>query len=141
MGYYTTFELGVDDTGADPISLAQFNKDIEEEYEFGSYDLQVKWLVNRDCDNMKWYDWKEDVEKLSLRYPNLILWLRGDGEEAGDVWKAWFRNGKSVVVKPKLDFPTPANLSEKLPLIPVADLERTRLKAQISELEVKLANL
>ena len=143
MGYYTRFEMGVDYDGpkAPESSLELFDQDCDNGYEFGSHELNINWLMNRDCDNMKWYDWKGDMEELSLRYPNLTLWLRGDGEEAGDNWKAWFRNGSSVVVKPKMDFPKPKDFEERLPLIDEEDVERRQIEAQIAELQAKLANL
>ena len=139
MGYYTTFEMGHDiDSTTPESSINLLHDDIAAGFEFGSYELNIAWLYERECDNMKWYDWKTDVEQLSLRYPNLTLWLRGDGEEAGDNWKAWFRNGHSVAVKPKLDFPKPKDFDEKCPLIPEEDIERKQLEAQIAELQARL---
>lgn len=142
VGYYTTFKMGVESNeDNDTESLKQFQYDIDSEYEFGSEELQLDWLIHGDCDNMKWYDHHEDMCELSKRYPNLLLWLTGNGEESGDIWKAWYRNGKSVVVKPKLDFPIPADIDQSLPLIPEDDLERTRIEAQIAELQAKLETL
>lgn len=142
MGYYTTFKMGVESSkNNDASSLNQFQYDVDSEYEFGSYELQLDWLIHGDCDSLKWYDYNLDMCELSKRYPNLLLWLTGEGEESGDIWKSWYRNGKSVQVRPQMDFPIPADIDQSLPLIPEGDLERTRIEALIAELQAKLETL
>ena len=45
------------------------------------------------------------MEAVSKEFPDVVLFIEGDGEEHGDVWKAIFKNGKSKVVKPKVVWP------------------------------------
>ena len=52
----------------------------------------------------KWYNYKNDMKKLSLAFPNTYFLLYGVGEEQGDVWKAYFCNGKNQTVKATLTF-------------------------------------
>ena len=46
----------------------------------------------------KWYDYKNDMKKLSLAFPTTYFLLYGVGEEPGDVWKAYFYNGKAFLI-------------------------------------------
>lgn len=52
----------------------------------------------------KWYEWKEDMIKVSKRYPLTIFIIDGEGEESGDIWKAYFLNGKHQYTKAELVF-------------------------------------
>ncbi len=43
--------------------------------------------------------------KLSKMYPNLVFVLHGEGEEQGDVWTAYFCDGRVQTVAPELVWP------------------------------------
>ena len=45
-------------------------------------------------EQMKWYDYIENMESLSEKFPSLIFTLRGEGEDREDVWTAEFSNGR-----------------------------------------------
>ena len=80
MGYYTKFDLTV---------IGQTEEDHEEnltdKYNDG-YPL---------CDELnKWYNWEKNMKEYSLQYPDLVFKLEGYGEEIGDIWIAYFSNGK-----------------------------------------------
>jgi hypothetical protein len=96
MGYYTRFELSVveDDSG---ITLCDHKLAISE---VAGYD---------DCfdDEIKWYGYKEDMQKYSKAYPNTIFLLDGIGEENGDVWKSFFKNGERNYIKAQIVFDVP----------------------------------
>jgi hypothetical protein len=88
MGYYTKYELE-----HEPKSLGH-SPSIEKEMETlgsGEYDPFE--------DTVKWYEHEEDMKKLSLQFPDVLFTLSGEGEEAGDVWKKYFKNGKVQVAK------------------------------------------
>ena len=51
-----------------------------------------------------WYNYKDDMKKLSLKFPDIYFLLYGAGEEQGDVWKAYFCNGKAQIIKATLTF-------------------------------------
>lgn len=53
--------------------------------------------TGNSIDRMKWYDWKRDLLEMSKKYPFVIFLLTGEGEENGDMWKAYFLNGKCQV--------------------------------------------
>lgn len=96
IGYYTRFKLTV--TGETDIDvIGEFRN--ENDYAEGALDEN-----GRSAGECKWYDCKEDVLELSKKHPNILFLLEGEGEEAGDVWRLYARNGKSCYQKAKMVF-------------------------------------
>lgn len=96
MGYYTNYSLETD---------SQENKNIIEE--FREIDGNAKYAIdaNGDCQEWtKWYDHEEDLKNFSKNYPDVIFILSGEGEESGDIWKKYFKNGKMQVAQAKISF-------------------------------------
>jgi len=91
MGYYTVFELSCDNV--------ELEEEIFDKIESisGGYDL-------RESEQYKWYDYKEDMVKLSKLFPTTLFTLNGEGEESGDIWKQYFKNGKSQLCKSVITF-------------------------------------
>src|ERR1041384_5880472 len=100
MGYYTRYELEI-------VRDSERAKDLIDSADSvtipGSYDLNLSRLLNGNYDTMKWYDWESDMASLSkdwhVAFPvvplhPIIVAISGEGEEPGDLWKAWVRNGK-----------------------------------------------
>ena len=83
MGYYTQHELVITGTK----NLEEVEKIENEIFEMSG----VSYLFNDEC---KWYEHDEDMKKISLKYPDYIFELYGDGEEYGDLWKTYYKNGK-----------------------------------------------
>jgi hypothetical protein len=54
--------------------------------------------------NDNWYSWKEDFERVSRAYPQVLFEVFGAGEESGDIWKARFRGGVSEIIHAKIVF-------------------------------------
>lgn len=55
----------------------------------------------------KWYDHEAHMKKFSKKKDNkdLLFILSGEGEESGDLWQAYYKNGKSVHYQATLTFP------------------------------------
>lgn len=51
-------------------------------------------------ESVKWYEHDKDMRELSLEFPELTFKLHGNGEDADDVWNAYYRNGKSCRYEP-----------------------------------------
>lgn len=90
MGYYTRFELAVINGG-----------DYETDYEEVVKE-QVDY--NPFSDETKWYDFEKDMREVSKEHPNVLFELSGEGEEAGDLWKAYFKNGKMQMCKARVEY-------------------------------------
>jgi len=90
MGYYTNF------TFTTPLTEDQLNK------------LSSISGYTHECDGdlfkAKWYEYKEHMIELSRIYPNKLFQIDGDGEDDGDIWRHYFKNGKSLLQKPKIVF-------------------------------------
>lgn len=102
MGYYTRFSLelaggSLNDFETEAISrgFSSLNEIIVKE--LGSYDP-----FEQEC---KWYDHDKDMLKISKKHPNALLLLSGEGEESGDFWKTYYRNGKMVRIEPEVVWP------------------------------------
>lgn len=48
-------------------------------------------------EEQKWYNWHEDMTKLSKSFPSVGFILCGDGEDLDDNWMATFLGGKSEI--------------------------------------------
>ncbi len=62
-------------------------------------DLQEKNLMDI------WDEWEDDMKFLSKAFPDIVLHLKGIGEEDhNDIWRAHFLNGKvQICVIPEFD--------------------------------------
>ena len=91
MGYYTKYELEI-------ISGNDYETD---------YEREISVLADYyNCfnDAIKWYSHKEDMIKYSKKYPSVLFLLKGEGEETGDIWRAYFQNGKMFRTKATILF-------------------------------------
>ena len=88
MGYYTNYEVSVENGSIDldelKISLEEFSK-----YVFYNFKLN----------QATWYEHESDMREVSVHYPNIVLALHGEGEEAKDMWCKYFKNGKMQICK------------------------------------------
>ena len=78
MGYYTQYALTVDSEDRE-----HHESRILEESGYSSLE-----------DGIKWYSHDEQLKAYSKANPGITFTLDGDGEEIGDVWRKWYRNGE-----------------------------------------------
>lgn len=89
MGYLTKYDLSLfKSTEAEHKEAYEY---FEAHQEDG--DAVVDAFMGR-MDEAKWYDHEADVRKFSKKFPKVVFQLQGDGEEQGDTWIKYFRNGK-----------------------------------------------
>lgn len=81
MGYYTNYKLGMTP------DLPEVRGVIED-------DDDLAYAIGEDADSCKWYDHESDMRSLSKRFPDILFTLTGEGEEAGDLWRKYFKAGK-----------------------------------------------
>lgn len=121
MGYYTRFTLEITPeyvyTEVPLVKVLKANVQLVDE----DKDVMVTAAVNiRENvieileagygkglfeDTCKWYEHEEDMKKVSSNYPDVIFTLEGEGEEAGDMWKKYFMNGKMQSCKAVITYP------------------------------------
>jgi hypothetical protein len=95
MGYYTKHTLDIIGGHYDILN------DIIES------DMDTFYGLDTDgstLDSVKWYSHEEDMKRVSLKYPDLVFKLRGEGEEAGDMWIHYYKNGKVQKCEAKITF-------------------------------------
>jgi len=92
MGYDTNYKI-------------DFNGDLADEYPDG-FDFvdDIMDMIENGSWEGTWYEWKEDMKKLSTFHPDILFTLNGDGVETPDIWRAYFLGGKCQHEKAKIVF-------------------------------------
>lgn len=54
--------------------------------------------------HVKWYCCRIDMKKVSKRFPGKLLQIDGEGEESGDIWRAYYLDGKEHYARAKITF-------------------------------------
>ena len=100
MGYMTTYTLSAMHT----ITTEEAIADLVDTCEEAAYCL----ARNGDSkDSSKWYSHEEDLAAHSAANPGILFTLSGEGEDAEDIWKKYFLNGKVQVAKAEITIPAP----------------------------------
>jgi hypothetical protein len=91
MGYYTNFKISIhknEKQTANDLEVFQLMLERETDgYTFDNYGGKLST-------NGKWYDFDENMAAVSKKFPHITFLLEGEGEEAGDLWKRYYKNGK-----------------------------------------------
>jgi hypothetical protein len=96
MGYYTQHKLKVID-GSNEL-IEELRADCRE----ASYALENNGDCAEDC---KWYEHESDMISFSKKHPSALFMLSGEGEENGDAWREYYRNGLRQVCKGEIIYP------------------------------------
>jgi hypothetical protein len=102
MGYNTRFALEIAEEDREKVLAAA--RELGPDWAYGGQEF-VAGLLDDNTDDCKWYDHEADMLMLSAKLPGVLLKLTGEGEEAGDVWEAFFRDGKSYTQAVEIKFP------------------------------------
>ena len=57
-----------------------------------------------DSYEIKWYECVGEMKELSSKYPDVLFVVNGEGEESGDIWREYHKNGKVQRCKAKISF-------------------------------------
>lgn len=63
---------------------------------FGDMDYAINTDGSSE-ESCKWYYYFDDMLKMSTEIPEVLFELHGEGEESGDLWNAYFLNGRGHV--------------------------------------------
>ena len=102
MGYETYFTMNVSNTHREngklvidtepiPSIVARDLEDAIDELDTLYGDVSGGFYSG---ETIKWYEWDDDIRKLSREFPDILFEVSGDGEESDDFWMAYFLNGK-----------------------------------------------
>lgn len=97
MGYYTRFELKVHEGDRNIEDI------LKESQEFDGLDYAMDESGEGE-EPVKWYSHVKDMLSLSEKYPDVVFSLKGDGEEQGDSWFKYFRDGKMQECYAKIEY-------------------------------------
>jgi hypothetical protein len=88
MGYYTnhnlTLHAATDEQRSKIVEMLRA-KDV------------IGWVLDENLDNYqeaKWYEDEDDMRAISKEFPDVLFELHGEGEDSGDIWDKYFKNGK-----------------------------------------------
>lgn len=105
MGYETAYTLTWTprSTWTSPKSLDETIADIWRTKNNAGEDIAYAITQTGEFANLaKWYDWQKDVAALSAQVPGVLFTLNGKGEENGDIWRAYFLDGKVQVANAQI---------------------------------------
>jgi hypothetical protein len=101
MGYNTNYDLSV--INAEHPQYVLFETWITNKPETLSGYKLLPFFLGK-ADSCKWYEWNEDMLAVSKMFPDLVFCLHGEGEENGDAWYAYFKNGKVQLCRAIIKF-------------------------------------
>lgn len=88
MGYYTDYTIEHD--GAEKLTEKMMAK-LET---ISEYSFEEEGPQSFRNSYAKWYEHEEHMRKFSKLYPKVVFTVTGEGEEGGDLWKRYYKNGK-----------------------------------------------
>lgn len=99
MGYITYFDLDIVDGPDGGLTLDEHGEAIgklsDELYaKSAGTTLRASAPWSPFDEGCKWYTHSEVMVEYSKRYPDTVFLVGGDGEESGDLWKAYYKNGE-----------------------------------------------
>ena len=69
--------------------------------EYAQYAFDESGNAEENC---KWYDHDSDLKEFSKKYPTWLFTLSGEGEEAGDMWRKYYLNGRCQEAKAQINY-------------------------------------
>ena len=89
MGYYTEYKLETHDSA---LTITDIFANLGD-WEFPGLNYVVD-ANGETCNSAKWYEHERDMVDLSLKFPNIIFKLSGEGEDKYDIWIKCFCDGE-----------------------------------------------
>lgn len=67
----------------------------------------INYALDKELNLYEWVTWykhREDMKRLSSIIENVVFELSGEGDDAGDIWKEYYLNGKIQICEAKITF-------------------------------------
>lgn len=89
MGYYTDYTLDVYQSQGS-FDRDELNRAVME-IDGGTFEEwgDLSWYAS----DQKWYSQRRDMYELSLKFPNLLFRVHGNGEDEDDLWDEYWQDG------------------------------------------------
>lgn len=101
MGYYSDFNITIKDYDREKYSedvfycFVDFCRNRRDDADcYGIIASMDRYGNESLYDNMKWYSCEEDMKTVSAAFPDVLFEVQVTGEETGDLWKLYAKNGK-----------------------------------------------
>lgn len=115
MGYYTFYnvnaEVPMNFSKDEALEMIKKVNDFlsERDIPLNSHAFEP-YDYNKHCfmiveDEMKWYEYVDDMKEVSLLVPDVKFTVYGNGEESEDIWYHYFLNGQDCYCPVKITFP------------------------------------
>jgi len=102
MGYYTTYNLDIQDTEFNTHPrMGHLIQTLREQNENAAYAFDEHGGAE---ESTKWYDHDTDLIEFSKGKMDALFVLEATGEEAGDLWRTYYLNGQKQICKAKITF-------------------------------------
>lgn len=95
MGYYTSFRIRLE-----PENPKILN-DLQKTYIDAKYAFTEKGDAGEE---IKWYFFARDMIEFSNKYPNTLFIVDGQGEGSEDIWRQYFKYGKTQYCPAQISF-------------------------------------
>lgn len=137
MGYYTYYNLNVRGIKSfeefAELKTAMLGKEanirqiIGYALDAGDYDDDGEASFYSDND-AKWYDHDDDMIALSKLFPDMTFKLNGEGENQGDIWATYYKNGEMEECRADCSISDPVRIQwdKPLPKKPHVHITETR---------------
>lgn len=102
MGYYSHFKL---DASGQPDDIKAFENYLKtkDKYDKEYYEC-FRAYFEEERESTKWYEYQEDLKRLSTEFPTLLFILYREGGDAGDLEYSYYKNGKMQLCPAKYTF-------------------------------------
>ena len=115
MGYYTDHTLNVQGIESEERFL-ELRKKLEDEeiihyaIDEGHYIDEEHFAYFYPVDSVKWYDHSGDMIMISEIFPEMTFMLDGSGEDFGDLWHEYFKNGVCETCRGTITYEEPTHI-------------------------------
>lgn len=126
MGYLTRYNLEKLQQVKPDGKLVPVDGATEEQIYRYAEDNYFGFISEESC---KWYEWADDMATISKEFPNVLFTLTGEGEDSGDLWKAYCFNGEQELATAILTYPqiTPQFLSKAAQAVAKTEADKFKL--------------
>lgn len=103
MGYETSYKLKYKWEEA-PTEVEELKLELGLLSKDNGFYAPLMDFVNGYASACKWYECVEDMISFSKKFPKVLFTLSGKGEESGDLWIRYFKNGKVQTCRAKISY-------------------------------------